>query len=360
MSGQGARIEYVDISKRYGQVEALRRTSLTIEAGEFFSIIGPSGSGKTTLLGVTAGYVPPTTGQIIIDGRNVVGEPPFQRNIGMVFQNYALFPHMTVAQNIGFPLRMRKTPRAEVAERVKKMLALVRLEEMAERKPGQLSGGQQQRIALARAAVYDPLMLLMDEPLSALDKNLREAMQDEVKQFQTVLGSTVLYVTHDQAEAAAMSDRIAIMNHGRIVQIGSPRDLYEHPVARFVASFLGEANIFDIDKVSPHASGSAIATRHGFSLVSAIASGHEGQCICVRPEAVMLHAQRPTGHDNVIEGRIVDATYTAGSLRYRVELASDVVITQRTPSVRGAEMFAEGDRVFASWRAEDTLLVADD
>ena len=359
MSGQGAQIEYIGISKRYGAVEALRPTSLTIEAGEFFSIIGPSGSGKTTLLGVTAGYVPPTGGQILIDGRDVVGDAPFQRNIGMVFQNYALFPHMTVAQNIGFPLRMRKAGKAEIAERVKKMLALVRLEEMADRKPGQLSGGQQQRIALARAAVYDPLMLLMDEPLSALDKNLREAMQDEVKQFQTVLGSTVLYVTHDQAEAAAMSDRIAIMNHGRIVQIGSPRELYEHPVARFVASFLGEANIFDIESVAAREGGATIATRHGFSLVTATTGGHAGQCVCVRPESVALSATRPD-HDNVLEGTVVDATYTAGSLRYRVELAPDSVITQRTPSVRGVEMFPHGTRVFASWRAEDTLLVDDD
>ena len=181
---------------------ALQPTSLTIEPGEFFSLIGPSGSGKTTLLGVTAGYIAPSSGHIRVDDRDLIGVPPFKRNIGMVFQNYSLFPHMSVAENIAFPLRMRRVGRVRTEERVKRMLAMVRLEGMGERRPSQLSGGQQQRVALARAAIYDPLLLLMDEPLSALDKNLREQMQFEVKQFQEALGATVLYVTHDQAEAA--------------------------------------------------------------------------------------------------------------------------------------------------------------
>jgi putative spermidine/putrescine transport system ATP-binding protein len=359
MSGQGAQVEYRDIAKNYGAVQALLPTSIAIEPGEFFSIIGPSGSGKTTLLGVTAGYIPPSGGQILVNGRNIVAVPPFQRNIGMVFQNYALFPHMTVGANVGFALRMRGMPKAEIAERVARILSLVRLGEMADRRPGQLSGGQQQRVALARAAVYDPLLLLMDEPLSALDKNLREAMQDEIKQFQAALGSTVLYVTHDQAEAAAMSHRIAIMNRGRLAQVGSPRDLYEHPVNRFVASFLGEANLFDLTEVAAHGNGAKALTANGFALYSAMAPAATAQCACVRPETINL-SDEPADADNSLEGRIVDATYTAGSLRYRIEVAPDLILTQRTPSVRGAALMPMGSRVHVSWRAEDTLLVDND
>ena len=359
MTGQGARIEYRNIAKSYGAVQALTPTTLDIEPGEFFSIIGPSGSGKTTLLGVTAGYIPPTGGEILVDGKNVVGVPPFQRNIGMVFQNYALFPHMSVGDNVGFALKMRGVPKSEAAERVARMLDLVRLGDMANRKPSQLSGGQQQRVALARAAVYDPLLLLMDEPLSALDKNLREAMQDEIKQFQAALGSTVLYVTHDQAEAAAMSHRIAIMNHGRVAQVGSPRDLYEHPVDRFVASFLGEANLFDLTELTAHGNGARAVTTEGFVLHSATAPNGDAQCACVRPETVNV-SDRPVEADNSVEGRIVDATYTAGSLRYRIEIAPEVIMTKRTPSVRGEALMPEGTKVHVSWRAEDTLLVNND
>ena len=258
MESKGANVEYDGVSKIYGSVHALRPTNLRVEPGEFFSIIGPSGSGKTTLLGVTAGFIPPNTGKILINNENIVSVPPYRRSIGMVFQDYALFPHMTVGENVGFPLRMRRFKRNEIASRVERILSTVHLDGFHHRRPNQLSGGQQQRVALARAAVYDPLLLLMDEPLSALDKNLREAMQDEVKQFHMALGSTVLYVTHDQVEASAMSDRIAIMNEGRIEQIGTPKDLYEHPRNRFVASFLGEANLFNVVSVEPRGDGSRL------------------------------------------------------------------------------------------------------
>jgi putative spermidine/putrescine transport system ATP-binding protein len=352
----GARIEYVGVSKRYAGVEALRETSLVIETGEFFSIIGPSGSGKTTLLGVTAGYIAPSGGSILVNGSNIVTVPPFRRDIGMVFQNYALFPHMNVAANVGFPLRMRGLARAEIAARVDTMLDMVQLGGMGERKPGQLSGGQQQRVALARAAVYDPLLLLMDEPLSALDKNLRETMQDEIKQFHSALGSTVLYVTHDQDEAAAMSDRIAIMNHGRIEQVGLPRDLYEHPVNRFVASFLGEANIFDIAEITAFGDGARVRTSIGIDLSAATPPNGLGQCVCVRPEAMRL-ALGTVEDDNVMQGEVVDAVYTAGSLRYRIEIAPGFVVTKRMPSERSADLIGKGARVTLHWRAEDTLLV---
>jgi len=355
----GARIQYLNISKSYGSVEALTPTSLDIEPGEFFSIIGPSGSGKTTLLGVTAGYVPPSSGRILVKGTDIVGVAPFRRDIGMVFQNYALFPHMSVAANVAFPLRMRKLAKADIAQRVANMLDMVQLDDMGERKPGQLSGGQQQRVALARAAVYDPVLLLMDEPLSALDKNLRETMQDEIKQFHASLGSTVLYVTHDQAEAAAMSDRIAIMNHGRVEQVGQPRELYEHPVNRFVASFLGEANIFDIADAAEHGSGTRVRTAQGITMHSTMRSNGSGQCVCVRPEAMNL-ASGHIENDNVVEGEIIDATYTAGSLRYRIEIAPGLIVTKRMPSERGADLIAKGAKVTLHWRAEDTLLVNND
>jgi putative spermidine/putrescine transport system ATP-binding protein len=354
----GARIEYVEVTKRYGPVHALRPTSLDIEPGEFFSIIGPSGSGKTTLLGVTAGYIPPSSGAIRVNGRDIVGVPPFRRDIGMVFQNYALFPHMTVAENVGFPLKMRRLGGAEAQERVERILAMVRLEGLGTRRPSQLSGGQQQRVALARAAVYDPLLLLMDEPLSALDKNLREAMQDEIRQFQSTLGATVLYVTHDQSEAAAMSHRIAIMNEGRIEQIGTPKDLYEHPVNRFVASFLGEANLFDLERVEARGNRARVVTGDGLELVSTTRPNGATLCACVRPEAIGI-ATAPVDDDNCLAGRLVDSAYTAGSLRYRVEVGRGRVLTQRMASSRGAMPIAAGTPVHVHWRAEDTLLVAD-
>ncbi|MGI9420246.1 MAG: ABC transporter ATP-binding protein [Geminicoccaceae bacterium] len=356
---QGASLRYVDIAKRYGRVQALMPTSLEIAPGEFFAIIGPSGSGKTTLLGVTAGYIPPSGGRILINGEDVVGKPPFRRDIGMVFQNYALFPHMNVAENVGFPLRMRRLARQDVKARVEKILAMVQLDAMAERRPSQLSGGQQQRVALARAAVYDPLLLLMDEPLSALDKNLREAMQDEIKQFQASFGATVLYVTHDQNEAAAMAHRIAIMNQGRIEQIGTPQDLYEHPTNRFVASFLGEANLFDVVSVEVLEGAARLRTSDGLSLIAEHSLEADKISACVRPEAIGL-ASTPVDGANCLVGKVVDATFTAGSLRYRIRLDGGRIITQRMPSARGAELIEPGDAVHVHWQAEDTLLVKDE
>ena len=352
----GARVEYRAVAKSYGAVHALHPTSITIEPGELFSIIGPSGSGKTTMLGVTAGYVPPTSGSIVINGLDIVSVPPFKRNIGMVFQSYSLFPHMTVAENIAFPLRMRGVSRAGMTDRVKQMLAMVRLEAFGERRPIELSGGQQQRVALARAAVYSPALLLMDEPLSALDKNLREEMQYEIKQFQRTLGATVLYVTHDQGEAAAMSDRIGIMNHGRLVQIGGARELYEHPANRFVAGFLGEANILEIAETRPAAGGLVEArTKNGLTLKAA--AGH-GSFACVRPETIQIDGPDAPG-DNRLPGVIVDTTYTAGSLRYRINLGSNTQLTARMPAERKIEAQAPGSQVAVSWRASDTLLLED-
>lgn len=355
---RGARVAFRGIAKRYGTVQALSPTTLDIESGEFFSLIGPSGSGKTTLLGATAGFIPPSEGRIQIDGADIVGIPPFRRNIGMVFQNYSLFPHMTVAENIGFPLRMRRQGRADIGQRVDRMLGMVRLDGMGDRRPSELSGGQQQRVALARAAIYDPLLLLMDEPLSALDKNLREEMQDEIKQFQEALGATVIYVTHDQNEAAAMSHRIAILNEGRVEQVGTPRGLYERPDNRFVASFLGEANIFEVAATESHAGGVLATTVEGLRLAApALPNVDTKLCACVRPESIDLSIT-DDGGENSFPGTVVDVTYTAGSVRYRVEVRPGCVITQRKASERERRLHEAGAVVYVSWSTDDTVLIA--
>src|SRR6266567_8624280 len=234
-----------DLSKSYGPATAVSGVSINVRAGEFLSLLGPSGSGKTTLLMMIAGFEAPTAGAIHIDDRDITELAPNKRNIGMVFQRYALFPHMSVADNIAFPLRMRRTPKAEIRRRVEAALALVQLEEYGGRLPSQLSGGQQQRIAVARALVFEPPVLLMDEPLGALDKNLREQMQIEIKRIQQSLGVTVIYVTHDQEEALTMSDRIAVMRNGCLEQIGSPTELYDNPATSFVADFVGKTNFLE-------------------------------------------------------------------------------------------------------------------
>src|SRR5215470_15123859 len=240
----GARLELRDLTKAFGGVTAVDRVSLDVPAGSFVSLLGPSGSGKTTTLNLIAGFLSADSGDILFDGGSVAGVSPHRRNIGMVFQSYSLFPHMTVADNVAFPLRMRTTLSREAAQaRVAEMLGLVQLSHLAKRYPRQLSGGQQQRVAMARALVSYPRLLLMDEPLGALDKKLREQMQIEIKQIHRSVGTTVVYVTHDQAEALTMSDIVVVMHQSRIAQVGSPRALYESPANLFVADFLGDSNL---------------------------------------------------------------------------------------------------------------------
>jgi len=356
VSGSSLRLEALE--KHYAGVFALMPTDIELRPGEFFSLIGPSGSGKSTLLGMVAGFVPPSGGRILVDGADVATLPPYRRNLGMVFQNYALFPHMTVAENIAFPLRMRKLPRADIDARIARMLEVVRLASFADRMPSQLSGGQQQRVALARAASYNPALLLMDEPLGALDKNLREEMQYEIKRLHRQLGTTVLYVTHDQDEAATMSDRIAILNHGRVAQIGRPRELYEAPASPFVASFLGEANLFEVAAVTQAPPQRMhVETKEGLTL-SANQHAHlqGGAFVCVRPEAIQI-AKTAGALPNAIAGRVIDVVYTAGSLRYRVEVAGGTVVLVRRPLQRQAPVMEVGSPVYLSWDVSDTILV---
>src|SRR3977135_2976585 len=238
------RLQVDAASKRFGHVEALSEVSLSVAAGEFVTILGPSGSGKTTLLKVIAGFETADQGRILIDYADITELDPAERNIGMVFQNYALFPHMSVTRNVAYPLTMRGMPKAEIATRVNQALDMVELGAMAERLPKQLSGGQQQRVALARATVFQPRLLLLDEPFGALDRKLREQMQIEVRRLQRRLGLTTLFITHDQEEALVMSDRIAVMDKGRVLQVGPPNEIYEAPANTFIADFIGESNIF--------------------------------------------------------------------------------------------------------------------
>lgn len=357
----GASVAFAEVEKRYGQFVAMHPTSFTIGRGEFFSIIGPSGSGKTTLLGVTAGFVVPSSGKVLIDDRSVVGIKPAKRNTGMVFQHYSLFPHMTVAENVAFPLKMRGVSKPEIARRVKDSLDRVRLGQFADRRPSQLSGGQQQRVALARATVYQPPLLLMDEPLSALDKNLREEMQFEIKQFQRNLGVTVLYVTHDQHEASAMSDRVAIMNAGCVAQIGTPRELYERPSNTFVAGFLGEANLFDVSQISADPAG-GLACRCGDNRMTlADSTVPPGEVkLCIRPESLSLVPGSAKVTDrNALAGIVRDTVFSSGALHYRIEVAPFGLVSARTIiTASNATIFHPGDSVQACWKPEDCQLVS--
>jgi putative spermidine/putrescine transport system ATP-binding protein len=368
MAEHGAGLSLEGVTKSYAGVIALHPISIEIKAGEFFSLIGPSGSGKSTLLGSIAGFIPPTAGRIVIDGHDIVDIPPYRRNIGMVFQNYALFPHLSVFENVAFGLRLRKLSQAEVVEKTQRMLDVIRLSGMGERRISELSGGQQQRVALARAAVYDPRILLMDEPLGALDKNLREEMQYEIKSFHEKIAATIIYVTHDQEEAAAMSDRIAIMKDGQIVQHGRPRELYEHPRNVFVASFLGDANILKIRDAAPLARDTMrLDLGQGLAIVAprdaASASAGHKRYVCVRPESISLTAPEAvngTAGQNVLPGIVTDVVYTAGTIRCRVKVADDAVFTARLPFKRNASFFTTGDRVSVRWALSDTLLISEE
>ena len=281
------------LSQRYGDAVALRDASLDVRAGEFVTLLGPSGSGKTTTLKIVAGFIRPDTGKVVLDGRDLTHVPPHQRDIGMVFQNYALFPHLTVARNLAFPLEMRRLPKAEIARKVAAALDLVRLAGFGDRRPRELSGGQQQRIALARALVFGPRLLLMDEPLGALDRKLRETMQLEIINICREMGHTVLYVTHDQEEALAMSSRIAIYHDGRIEQVGTPEDIYMRPASLFVATFIGESTIF-LGRLQRDGGGASLLCNGLVLPVNPTSFGHldipngAPAALVIRPEAIVI------------------------------------------------------------------------
>jgi spermidine/putrescine ABC transporter ATP-binding subunit len=345
-------------------VVAVRDVSVTVAPGSFFTILGPSGSGKTTTLMMVAGFAYPTSGEVFVDGKPIAALPPQKRDLGMVFQSYAVFPHLTVFDNVAFPLQIRKTPRPEILRRVGDALELVRLTGYEQRLPRQLSGGEQQRVALARALVFRPRVLLMDEPLGALDKKLRAHMQLELKHIQRHLHVTVIYVTHDQEEALTMSDRVAVMQGGRIEQVGGPAELYDRPVSRFVADFLGESNFLDAIAVAAE-SGERWRCRAAggleFSGVGAVPL-RAGQPVtaAVRPEKLVQAEDAGAAvlgpGANTCKGLVEEAIYVGDATRYRVGLGADGILTVKVTNRVGARPAATGAAVALAWSPEDTRL----
>jgi putative spermidine/putrescine transport system ATP-binding protein len=356
------------LRKLFGAAVAVDGVDLEVRRGEFVTLLGPSGSGKTTTLRMIAGFMAPTSGSIEIDGSDMTQIPPHRRDVGMVFQNYALFPHMTAAQNIAFPLQMRRKSRREIEKRVADALALVKLVDFGDRYPRQLSGGQQQRIALARAVVFGPRLLLMDEPLGALDRKLREALQLEIIHVSRELGATVLYVTHDQEEALVMSDRIAIFNAGRIDQLGSGEDLYDRPASLFVADFIGESNILR-GQYERDGAGGGWMTRGSWrwrvgtvSAERAALAAGEPAALVVRPERIRIVASSdevPAGA-NAVEAAITDVLYLGSDRKYGLTLPDGqrAAVRQQRDGAGGRE-WPSGERVQLTWSVDDGVLVAD-
>lgn len=333
-----------NLSRRYGEsVHALRNVSLTVAPGEFVTLLGPSGSGKSTILKLLAGFDQPTAGDILIDGRSVLQTPSYTRGVGMVFQNYALFPHMTAAENIAFPLRVRNAADAEVTRRVEAILEVTRLTDYRDRYPSELSGGQQQRVALARAIVFDPKVLLMDEPLGALDRHLREQLKFEIKRIQQDLKMTVLFVTHDQDEALVLSDRVVVMRDGRLEQEAAPYDLYVRPRNRFVAKFVGDANILSRG-LGPWPG----TARNGPDPES------RAEWLMIRPEHVALCAEPMAGMQAAV---VKDRVFLGDAVRYTVQL-HDTLINAKAPST-GTCLVDPGQTVHVGWRHEDAVLLED-
>jgi putative spermidine/putrescine transport system ATP-binding protein len=347
----GAEVSFIGVRRQFGDVTAVDGVSLDIRAGEFFTLLGPSGSGKTTLLHLLAGFQDADEGDILLDGRGINGLPPFKRDIGVVFQSYALFPNMSVFENVAFPLRVRGIATGDIKSRVREALALVQLSDLGGRKPQQLSGGQQQRVALARAFVFEPRLLLMDEPLSALDAKLRRTVRFEIKELQRKLGVTVAYVTHDQDEALALSDRVAVMNRGKIEQVDTPSELYEHPASRFVADFLGEANLIEgtIVGITEAAIADVSAGPHRFHVAAQkqFTAGMQVS-VAVRPERIALNPQSPM--PNFARGMVDSMLYGGDHVIVRVDIgSSDISLKQ---PVEAGPPPAPGSAVTIGWEVE--------
>ena len=328
----GIAVKFAGVSRHFGEVRAVDGISFEIQDGEFFSMLGPSGSGKTTCLRLIAGFERPDAGNIVIHGANVEGVPPYRRDVNTVFQDYALFPHMTVSENVEYGLMIRKVAAVERRQRSEEMLGLVKLDAMGKRKPNQLSGGQRQRVALARALINQPSVLLLDEPLGALDLKLREQMQEELKALQRQVGITFIYVTHDQGEALAMSDRLAVFNRGRIEQIGVPAEIYEHPASAFVAGFVGVSNVCT-GELARRITGSA-------------------QAFAIRPEKIAMIATSEQGPDGwfCITGRIRAMTYHGATTRYAVTLddGGELAVMQQNAG-DGGPFAGIGEAVALTW-----------
>lgn len=350
------------LTKQYGKFTALAPTDLKVRAGEFLTLLGPSGSGKTTLLSLIAGLSQPDAGKIMIGDRDITHRPPYERDIGMVFQNYALFPHMTISENIAFPLKMRKISKVDLSKRVEAALEMVQLSHTAKRFPKELSGGQQQRVALARCLVYRPSIILMDEPLGALDKKLRDHMQLEIKRIHRDSKTTIIYVTHDQEEAMTMSDRVCLMNTGQIEQLGSPADLYFRPRSNFVADFLGESNLLPATVENISDANIDIKIKGIEGSLSAITNNYEFFCsqsisVMIRPQNILIEAEETDR--SILKARITDIM-VSGSLTklYMEPLTSDLpVLVEAHPTHAGDLKYKIGDILNVSWKSKDAIAI---
>jgi spermidine/putrescine transport system ATP-binding protein len=376
---KGSDVVIKAVSKNFGGFRALNGIDLAIRKGEFFSLLGPSGCGKTTLLRIIAGFESPDSGAVLIDNADVLPLPPNRRQVNTVFQNYALFPHLTVFENVAFSLRIRRVPKKEVQPRVDSYLKLVQLEGHAHKKPNQLSGGQKQRVAIARALINEPRVLLLDEPLSALDAKLRQHMLIELDQIHDKIGITFIYVTHDQQEALSVSDRIAVMNQGDVLQVGTPHEIYESPATDFVARFIGETNLFDaavagVEKLAPPPSAAGQDTEYMADLevpglgrikVTTVDKVAPGQKVSftVRPEKIVISKERPSTKRediNLFQGIVDEPIYSGFQTKFYVKLRGDVLVRAVK---QHAKYYDEGpdivwkDEVFISWSANDGYIV---
>ncbi len=355
-------VEIDRVTKSFGDFKAVDDVSLKIYKGEIFCLLGASGCGKTTLLRMLGGFEIPTSGRIFIDGEDMTGVPPYERPVNMMFQSYALFPHMTVEQNVAFGLKQDGVPKAEIADRVATMLELVKLGGLGKRRPHQLSGGQKQRVALARSLVKRPKLLLLDEPLGALDKKLREHTQFELVSLQDKLGVTFIVVTHDQEEAMTLASRIGVMNHGEIVQAGTPSEIYEFPGSKFVADFVGSVNIFEGKlvedepehvRIASEELGGIIFVSHGIS-----APPEATVWAAIRPEKVFMSTAPPEGTDNVVRGAVQDIAYLGDLSIYLVKLPTGKVVRVTQPNTsRHAEAITWDQQVYLSWDSTSPVIV---
>ena len=347
-------VRFDQVTKRFGETVAVDALTLDIFSGEFFALLGPSGCGKSTLLRLLAGFETPSDGRVLLDGAVIDAVPPHRRPVNMMFQNYALFPHLTVEGNIAFGLKQEGRPRAEIAARVAEMLALVRLEALARRKTDQLSGGQRQRVALARSLVKRPRVLLLDEPLAALDKQLRGETQFELMALQARLRTTLVIVTHDQEEAMTVAHRMAVMDRGRIVQVGTPAQIYEQPNSRYVASFVGDVNLIEGRLVTTGAGGSLIDSAAGIKLATNqrvdVATG-ETVWVALRPEKLRVATAPPAASENCVAGRVAEIAYLGNVSIYKVRLDNGFMMKARLPNLTRVieRPIATNDRVWLSW-----------
>ena len=352
--GTSPMIRLEGIGKTYGDFTALHRADISVHRGEFLTLLGPSGSGKSTILNLISGAVGATSGKIFIDGRDVTEVPARERGIGMVFQNYALMPHMNVFDNVAYPLRIRGLPKSEIAGRVRDVLARVGLTGFEARKPRQLSGGQQQRVGIARCIVYSPKIILMDEPLGALDKNMRNQMQEEIKRLHTELGTTIVYVTHDQEEALNLSDTVCLMENGRVAQIGPPEELYFSPANMFAAQFIGESNLFDV--VS--AGDGLLRASDGTTFRPARSASSENK-VLVRPEKLRIIPEErlPSSGVNTLSGKVDHVSFVGGMTRVTVRSANGGSFVAKSISERAALRVRPGDRLHVAWDDGDVILL---